>query len=219
MSRVYISSFSKELALLAKGALESVGHEVVSTWHRCEFKRTSERSQEEMQGSAVDNVEMISGSDILFLLVPTNLVPGSVYVEAGVAIGLGIPVVAVGAREDGLRGNNMLYHPGVHQFLHVTEAANAVQGVDDDNWAEEDFDEDDDDDDSELLYPDEHGCFSCSRDEFSSQQVIVQPCDGTLPSGTVLGCGCPESEPCGYDPRNLPVTDECRYSEDGVQIN
>jgi len=55
-------------------------------------------------------------------------------------------VIAVGSRSGGFRGNNMLYHPDVHQF---TDIESAVPEVDD--WVDEfygvEHDEDDEDDD------------------------------------------------------------------------
>ncbi len=173
MSRVYISSCSKPLALVAKSELEDAGHSVVSTWHNSEFKRTAERSHDEMTASAENDINEVIEADILFLIVLPDLSPGGIYVEAGAAIAVGNPVIAVGYRQDGTRGNSMLYHPDVHQFLDMTDAANAVQAIDD-----EDFDSDDVDD--ELGFPDDDDVDYEDDEEDDDEDLTVDECGSVI---------------------------------------
>lgn len=196
MSKVYVSSWSKPNALAIKAQLLDAGHEVVSTWHDGEFKRTAERTESEMENTAVDNCDLIAGADILFLVVPEELMPGGIYVEAGMAICAGIPVVAVGTRRDGFRGNNMLYHSGVHQFQDVDRAVASVQDIDDDHWGDEPED-------------DPYVCTNV----ITTDNVAFSPVDcNDIPKGVMLGCGAATNEPCGCDGGTLWDDD------DGISI-
>jgi hypothetical protein len=130
MSRVYISSWSKPLALAAKTALEEVGHVVISTWHDREIMSTKDRPWNELESSANENIEtIVTRADALLLLVPEDLTPGGIYVEAGAALGMGVPVLAVGQRKNVTRGNNMLYHPDVHQYGSIDNAVDSVTDI------------------------------------------------------------------------------------------
>ncbi len=204
MSRVYISSWSKPLALAAKSALEAAGHKVVSTWHDGEFAPTVMRKESEMVQVADQDIDTLSQTaDALLLLVPEDLAPGGIYVEAGVAIGVGIPVLAVGLRRDFTRGNAMLYHSDVDQYDTIDQAVADVRNVIEEN--DGDIEDDYDDQDSEWLDPEED---EDEEDESEDDDdLTVDECGSVITTDDVLATMMALPELGGYDYGNLRLED------------
>jgi hypothetical protein len=107
--------------------LLKAGHTVTSTWHDLEFKRIAETTDEERRAGADRNLDQIFESDALVLITPKDYMPGGLYVEAGAALGIGLPVFSVGYRPGGLRGNFIMYHSLVSQYATIEGAVQAME--------------------------------------------------------------------------------------------
>lgn len=120
--KAYISSHSKEQADNLKRWLESVGVEIVSTWHDSAMLRSAELTEAERQEKSARNLSQIDLADVLVLIACSDKVPGGKFVEAGYALGKGKRVVIHGRRE-----NMMLWNATVKATDHMGELADLIR--------------------------------------------------------------------------------------------
>lgn len=109
--KVYIAAHSSELATEVAKKLEQEGFNIISTWHKEPMGATSEYTPEDRRKIANLDAAQVTEADILFLLESPFKVSGGKFVEAGIALGQGKPVVVIGRRE-----NMLLWHTLVLQF-------------------------------------------------------------------------------------------------------
>ena len=108
--KIYISSHSQELARELAKKLEENGHTIVSSWINVEFLPTEKIANEaEKMDIAVRDVEEVKSCDCVYHIAGPDRYPGGKFVEVGVALGLGKPVMLIGRRE-----NCLMYHPLVY---------------------------------------------------------------------------------------------------------
>lgn len=121
--RVYVSSHCVEKAREVAAACEAAGHSVVSTWHlgAGPVGRSAGMTADEMRDKARANAHQIGACDVLVMVAADDRVPGGKFVEAGVAVGRGRPVVVWGRRE-----NILMHHPAVRAFDQLADAVAAV---------------------------------------------------------------------------------------------
>ena len=124
--KVYVACHCKEEAAKAASSLRAEGFEVVSTWHEMHraFLPTAEHSEDQRTTIAREDTDEVRLSDALLLIAGPEKYSGGKFVEAGIAIGLGTPVVVLGRRE-----NLMLWHPGVTQVDSIGEAVSALRVI------------------------------------------------------------------------------------------
>jgi hypothetical protein len=108
--RLYISSHCPELAKEAAKKLTEAGHEIVSTWHSGDNTTSlMDHAEEARRAASLKNEDQIVyDSAALILISGPDKYPGGKFVEAGIAIASGVPVICIGRRE-----NWLLWHPGV----------------------------------------------------------------------------------------------------------
>jgi nucleoside 2-deoxyribosyltransferase len=160
---VYISSNNIESAKLIAEEFVAAGHRVVSTWHESDEPRETEIQRTD--AADLNVTQITEETDVLVLDCPDHLVPGGCYVEAGVAIGAGIPVVALNVKSAGdLRRNLLLHHPSVIAAANAADAIAMVEeisivddydddglgGLDSDDFDDDFEDFDDEEDDADL---------------------------------------------------------------------
>lgn len=144
---VYISSGNIETAKVIAAEFVAAGNRVVSTWHGSDQHPTDEIAR--TNAADLNVTQITEEAEVLVLDCPGHLVPGGCYVEAGVALGAGIPVVAINVSGDGeKRRNLMLHHPSVVAASGVADAIHVAEELDLHN--EWDFDDDDSLDDLDL---------------------------------------------------------------------
>lgn len=109
--KVYVASHDRWAACWVAHCLVLAGHRVVSTWHGAPFGRTEDLSSVEREAIAVRDVEEVVACECLVLVAAPDRYPGGKFVEAGIALGRGKPVLVLGRRE-----NVLLWHPEVRAF-------------------------------------------------------------------------------------------------------
>jgi hypothetical protein len=121
MAKVYVSSFDLLAARHVRDVLTAAGHAVTSTWHEPGSARAT--ADEDWRGLIGGRNDLeIRSSDVLVLVACKNDVPGGKFVEAGIAIGAGKPVVVLGHRE-----NRVLWHPLVKAVSGTEDLPSAVE--------------------------------------------------------------------------------------------
>lgn len=119
--KVYVASHCRWAAEHIAEVLCEHGIVVISTWHTMPFHPTEHHAQNERQEIAeIDACEVIS-ADALVLVAGPDKYSGGKFVEAGIAIGLGKPVVVIGRRE-----NMLLWHRLVSSVDEPSHAAKAL---------------------------------------------------------------------------------------------
>lgn len=106
--KFYVAAHDRLLASLVAGVITRAGHECTSTWISNEFLQTEEHTIEERMSIAFEDVEDVCRSDVLVLAAGAEKYSGGKFVEAGIAMGRGIPVVVIGRRE-----NMLLWHHSI----------------------------------------------------------------------------------------------------------
>lgn len=104
--KVYVSAFSVWEAKYVANYLRANGHTVASSWHESEERPATDEGWTGLLKKR--NRPEIAEADVLVLVASKNAVPGGKFVEAGIALGLGKPVVVLGERE-----NRVLWDEGV----------------------------------------------------------------------------------------------------------
>jgi nucleoside 2-deoxyribosyltransferase len=98
--KIYIAANNQEAALQVAHVLEGVGHKIVSSWLREEFLSVEDYSEPERVKRAEQDTSDVLKSDLLILLAAPFRVSGGKFIEAGIALGAGKPVVILGHREN-----------------------------------------------------------------------------------------------------------------------
>lgn len=106
--KIYVAASNQEKARFVAEALKQQGQEITSSWVYMPFHRTEEHTPAERREIATRDVNEVKQSDFFVLVAQEDRPPGGKFVEAGVAIGCGIPVVVIGRRE-----NMLMWHPYV----------------------------------------------------------------------------------------------------------
>jgi len=115
--KIYIASCNQNVARsVADCLLKEGGFEIVSTWIYKEFSRTADLTVEERIEIATRDTKEVCSADALVLCSGIQHFAGGKHVEAGIAIGRGIPVIIYGHIE------NMLYwNPDVECYSNMGE--------------------------------------------------------------------------------------------------
>lgn len=119
--KIYIASHDRWAAEKAASVLSNAGHYIASQWHQKAFLPTDEHTVAERREIALEDVHDLSISDALVLIAGPDRYSGGKFVEAGIAIGQGKPVVVIGRRE-----NMLMWLPIIQQ---VESAEDAVQAL------------------------------------------------------------------------------------------
>lgn len=106
--KIYIAGSDQAKAKELASELAAHGHTVVSSWLEKEFKRTHEHSEAERKAIAEEDAREVASCDCLVLLGGVGLVPGGMYVELGVALGLGKHIIIATNRD-----NMLCWHPSI----------------------------------------------------------------------------------------------------------
>ena len=118
--RFYVAAHDRLLASMVANVITLAGHECTSTWIKNEFSPTDEHTFEERMSIAFEDVEDVCRSDVLVLVSGAEKYSGGKFVEAGIAMGRGIPVIVIGRRE-----NMLLWHHSI-MAVDTTEMAAKV---------------------------------------------------------------------------------------------
>ncbi len=106
-----------------KKLLEDNGHTLTHDWSQEDASKVPEAERPEyLQKCAMADAEGISAAECFVLLAVPNM--SGALTELGIALGLGVPVIILGAFEEGNQ-NNIFYHLpvcGVFQHLKTTDA-------------------------------------------------------------------------------------------------
>ncbi len=121
--RIYVASHCKWAARYVAGELRALGATVISTWHDGEFRPTAEQSVEERRAAATTDLDQVMSADGLVIISGGSKYSGGKFVEAGIAMGRGIPVVVLGERE-----NMLLWHPSVRARRTVKDVWDELLG-------------------------------------------------------------------------------------------
>lgn len=122
--KVYVASHDRWAACHTAAVLERHGHAITSMWHEKEFNPTEKHTEAERAEIAEEDFADVSRANALVLIAGPDKYSGGKFVEAGIAMGLGKPVVVIGRRE-----NMLLWLPTVHAFDTPDEAARFLVSV------------------------------------------------------------------------------------------
>ncbi len=114
--KIYVAAHDAGQAADAAKSLRAAGHDIVSTWHDLPFLPTKQHTEAERIAIAERDLIQVSESEAVVLLASPDKVPGGKFVEAGFALGLCLPILLVGRRE-----NMLMWYKHVHQFDTVSE--------------------------------------------------------------------------------------------------
>jgi len=109
--KIYVAACKQDKAQMMASTLDNNGFDIVSTWVYKVFKRTADYTEEEREAIAVRDTEEVKKADAMVLISDDEYYAGGKFVEAGVALGLGIPILVLGRRE-----NILLWHKDVQLF-------------------------------------------------------------------------------------------------------
>ncbi|MCK8780551.1 hypothetical protein M0654_11195 [Rhizobium sp. NTR19] len=98
--KIYVASHERLAATHAAHVLSIAGHNITSRWHGKEFLKTEEHTVEERIEIASEDFEDVTEADALVIIAGPDRYPGGKFVEAGIALGQGKPVVVIGRREN-----------------------------------------------------------------------------------------------------------------------
>lgn len=111
----YIAGHNQEECRKIRESLRGVV-EIKASWLDGSFGKTDEYSEDQRRQIAATDAAEARSCDGLILVASPYRVPGGKFVEAGVAIGCGIPVYVIGHRE-----NMLMWHPLVIQVDSVDD--------------------------------------------------------------------------------------------------
>lgn len=107
--KIYVACHDPKLAESVAQELRACGHTITSRWHDGRpFLKTDEHTLEERQAIAADDLADVAEADALVLVAGPDKYSGGKFVEAGFAMGRGMPVYVRGRRE-----NMILWHKDV----------------------------------------------------------------------------------------------------------
>lgn len=122
MVKVYVASHCRWAALhVAEVLNDSSQCDVVSRWHYKAFNLTETHTVEERHAIAQEDYDDVTEADILVLIAGSEKYPGGKFVETGIAIGQGKPVIVIGRRE-----NMLIWLPSIIQVDTPQDAACVV---------------------------------------------------------------------------------------------
>jgi len=122
--KFYVAAHDRLLASLVAGVITRAGHECTSTWLKNEFLTTEKHTIEERMSIAFEDVEDVCRSDVLVLVAGADKYSGGKFVEAGLAMGRGIPVIVIGRRE-----NMLLWHHSIMSVDTPEMAAKVISNI------------------------------------------------------------------------------------------
>lgn len=122
--KFYVAAHDRLLASLVADVISRGGHDCTSTWIKNEFHPTEKHTVEERMSIAFEDVEDVCRSDVLVLVAGADKYSGGKFVEAGIAMGRGIPVIVVGRRE-----NMLLWHNSIMSVDTVQMAAKVITSL------------------------------------------------------------------------------------------
>lgn len=122
--KIYVAAHCRWAGLYVAEYLEDVGFEIVSRWLYEPFGRVEEYGPDDRQRLALMDLEDVKRADALVLVAGPDRYPGGKFVETGIALGAGIPVVIIGRRE-----NMLLWNPSVPTVAEPGEAANVLRSL------------------------------------------------------------------------------------------
>jgi hypothetical protein len=117
--KIYIAAHDQKLARDARDKFAASGYATTSRWLDVAFGRTEEYSEAERADIAQMDADDVLSAEALVLLSGPDRYAGGKFVEAGIAIGAGIPVYVIGRRE-----NMLLWHPKVRGYETVEAMIN-----------------------------------------------------------------------------------------------
>jgi hypothetical protein len=106
--RVYVACHCRWAASRVASVLQFHGHTITSSWHDKEFLSHDEMQPRDRAAAAAWDFMAIRNSDCVCLVSGLDKYPGGKFIEAGFALGIGLPVFVIGRLE-----NVMLYSPMV----------------------------------------------------------------------------------------------------------
>lgn len=110
--KIYVACHDPALAESVANELRRRGHIMTSRWHDGRpFLKTAEHTLQERQHIAETDLADVAAADALVLVAGPDRYSGGKFVEAGFAMGIGIPVYVYGRRE-----NMLLWAPSVLPF-------------------------------------------------------------------------------------------------------
>lgn len=119
--KFYVAAHDRFLASLVADVISRAGHDCTSTWIKNVFLPTEHHTFEERMSIAFEDAEDVCRSDVLVLVAGAEKYSGGKFVEAGIAMGRGIPVIVIGRRE-----NMLLWH---HSIMAVDTAEMAAKVI------------------------------------------------------------------------------------------
>jgi nucleoside 2-deoxyribosyltransferase len=122
--KVYVASHDRWAACHVADVLERAGHAIVSMWHEKEFNPTSQHTEAERAAIAEEDFGDVARADALVLIAGPDKYSGGKFVEAGIALGQGKPVIVLGRRE-----NMLMWLPQVRIADTPQEAAKALTSL------------------------------------------------------------------------------------------
>ncbi len=129
MVKVYVASHCRWAALHVADVLsESSRIDITSRWHYKAFNQTETHTVEERHVIAQEDYDDVTEADILVLIAGSERYPGGKFVETGIAIGQGKPVIVIGRRE-----NMLIWLPSIIQVNTLEEAEHVIWSFD---WEE-----------------------------------------------------------------------------------
>ena len=122
--KIYVASHCRWAGLYIAGYLQNEGHTIVSSWLTKPFKRSEEITLVDKQDIANTDTADVRNADTLVLIAGPDKYPGGKFVEAGIAIGLNIPIIVLGKLENVLLyGHNIARVDEPREIVNLLTAA------------------------------------------------------------------------------------------------
>lgn len=117
--KIYIASHSQRDAYAASYILNRDGFEITSRWHdNPDFLPTVSYTEEQRVSIAQEDFDHVALAEVVVILAGPEKYAGGKFVEAGIAIGQGKPVINVGRRE-----NMLMWLPCIRCFDDIEAAS------------------------------------------------------------------------------------------------
>jgi len=114
--KIYVASHDVVIARKVAKKLEQAGHVITSRWLQQKYKPIEKWDEKNKQRIAAEDYNDVMDSDVLILISGNKKYPGGKFVEAGIALGVGIRIIVLGHRE-----NMLLWHPSISIFKNINE--------------------------------------------------------------------------------------------------
>lgn len=109
--KIYIACHDQRMAQAAATQLSGSGYFITSRWLSASFDKTESYTEKERAEIAKMDADDVLASEALVLIAGPDKYSGGKFVEAGIALGVGIRVYVIGRRE-----NMLLWHPEVRHY-------------------------------------------------------------------------------------------------------